>query len=415
MKKLFYSLIMVIATLFTFASCESDDEKLTISFEAESYTLAADGSVTIKLIASKAFPQATAIDFAFGGNAVLNTDYTASATQFAFTAGSKEASIVLTAKENFDQNLSIKLTLGTLPVGYEAGKYTSVMVAVEAKDEITYSFESRKYALTSAVDVQINLIDANGSKYVATQDLTLEVKPTSNSTAVEGVNYSFKNGKTITVSKGASVAVVTLNLLAKEDKKDLIELALIDKRGFVAGNFATTKVSIMGAIVDKLYGDWKFKEFVNLQWLKDNMMADLTNAPKASSADVITFTKEGMLINNIKGGLKAYFNGDSEFTDKGERIERLQEQGGLNPEKLTIAVLEMSNINVHFDSSNQLVRNALVGFAVKTIDNVETLIVTIYDYEPTSFMNDVYQFFKGYAAPGETEMQSAPVRIYFTR
>jgi hypothetical protein len=126
------------------------------------------------------------------------------------------------------------------------------------------------------------------------------------------------------------------------------------------------KITIMGSIVAQIMGTWNFKEFHNLEWLKNSMGADITNAPQFSDKDTIIFNKEGNFINRIKGDLKAYFNGDSEFTDKGEREEYFQEDATTGrPPKENIAVLSMTNINVNFDVEKSNIREALVGFNVK--------------------------------------------------
>lgn len=101
------------------------------------------------------------------------------------------------------------------------------------------------------------------------------------------------------------------------------------------------------------------------------------------------------------------------MTYQGERNEKYEEVGGYPLTTANITVLEFEQVNVNFSAKNISNRKAVVGFRILREGNTETLECTIYDYEPTDFLEDIYDMFLSYA--NKPVMLEAPLRLHFTR
>lgn len=83
------------------------------------------------------------------------------------------------------------------------------------------------------------------------------------------------------------------------------------------------------------------------------------------------------------------------------------------PPRVTVSMLELSQANVNFSSTQKKLRAAQVGF--RLLEDNETLEVTVLDYEPTDFLYDTYKGLADYTEEGDFPMDMHMVRYYFTK
>ncbi|WEK17500.1 MAG: Calx-beta domain-containing protein [Candidatus Pedobacter colombiensis] len=384
-----------------------------IEFEKASYGIPQSGEVTLKVITSANVNSTTTIPFTISGSAVKGTDYTLSAESFIIAAGTNSAEVKVTTTASFDKNKSFKVELGTMPAGATSGNLLFTEVSIQPKDILIYSFEYPNVTMTETAEINLTLQTGVGS-FVAEKEMRIPVELAQGSTAVEGVNFSFDGTKEIVVPAGKSKGTIKLKFLKQEAGKDLIvlKLAAINNH-YVAGNFATTKVSIFGSNYTRLIGTWKYKAFSNIDWLVLNttyLNDDPATLPsKNTNKDLLIFGENGLTVQ-MTGDVKNYFR-DAAVTNLGEVDERLQEVSGYP--KVKMQLVQLSAMNVNFSATKQNIRPGQLGLRVFTEAGKEILEVTIIDYEPTSFLANTYNEYKYY---GDVPVfRYMPIRYQFER
>ena len=424
MKQLTYLLWM--CGLFFLAACSSDTPQSSalpqINIEKTHYSLA-KGSVEVKLIADIPVPADVEIPFSMYGKATEGTDYTLSANSFLFKAGESEATITITRPEGDIGENSIELTLNldrnAAPKGFLLGLINYTTIELMGKNAVIVSFTTNTDLLTMQSDFKIRLEKLDGSSYKVKEATDFDVEVDPSSTAVEGVHFEFAGKKAATVPTNKNEGSVSIKFLKKEEGKDKLVLRLLEKDGYVFGSNPAITITVQGP--DNFSGTWAFKEMVNLESIKSSWegMVDPSNFnfPKGSTEDQITFTGNSyehyMFTPNIQGDLKNYFNSACSVTYKGERNEIYSEAGGYPPATANITVLEFEKVNVNFSATNTNNRKAVVGFRILREGDTETLECTVYDYEPTDFLEDIYAMYLDYGY--EPVMLEAPLRLHFTR
>lgn len=375
---------MLLAVTALFTACGSDEEVQTVSFEKASYSLT-DGSVSVMLGANFTPSQALDYPVTFGGTAVKDKDYTVSAEKYVLGGVSPVNTIVVTAKNNFDSEKTITMTAGGATTTIKLGK----------RDRMLYSFSQKTYVLGDEVEVELDLQKASdGSKYVATQDMSVSIEPDASSTAVEGTHYTFES-KTATIATGKSSCTFKIKRAQYEEGKTTIVLkpVLSEEDGFVGGQFPTATVDIIGSYVSDLMGEWTVYKVVNDKdywantWFLEEK--DLEKIPEYNANDTYTFSsgdKGLVLTTNLQSGYKNYFSDESAFTIDKEITFRPGGNYGMS--KVTVQLLKLENVNRYF-SSSQVSEDkvAYVGVRNITDDNGETILdLFIIDYEPKDFL-----------------------------
>ncbi len=375
---------MLLAVTALFTACGSDEEAKTVSFEKASYSLT-DGSVSVTLGANFTPSQAQDYPVTFGGTAVKDKDYTVSAEKYVLGGVSPANTIVVTAKNNFDSEKTIIMTAGGATTTIKLGK----------RDRMLYSFSQKTYVLGDEVEVELDLQKASdGSKYVATQDMSVSIEPDASSTAVEGTHYTFES-KTATIATGKSSCTFKIKRAQYEEGKTTIVLkpVLSEEDGFVGGQFPTATVDIIGSYVSDLMGEWTVYKVVNDKdywantWFLEEK--DLEKIPEFNANDTYTFSsgdKGLVLTTNLQSGYKNYFCDESAFTIDKEITFRPGGNYGMS--KVTVQLLKLENVNRYF-SSSQVSEDkvAYVGVRNITDDNGETMLdLFVIDYEPKDFL-----------------------------
>lgn len=420
MKQLTYLLWM--CGLFFLAACSSDDPKSStlpqINIEKTHYSLA-KGSVDVKLVADAPVSSEVEIPFSIYGKAVEGTDYTLSAHSFRFKAGESEATITVTRPEGDIGENSIELTLNldrnAAPEGFRMGLINYTLIELMGKNAVIVSFTTSTDLLTMQSDFKIRLEKLDGSNYKVKEATDFDVEVDPSSTAVEGIHFEFAGKKAATVAANKYEGAVSIKFLKKEKGKDKLVLRLLEKDGYVFGSNPAITITVQGP--DNFSGTWAFKAIVNQNWWETNWYADVSNFPKGTSDDRIVFKGDSYehyaFTPEIQGDLKNYFNSACSVVFKGERNEMYQESSSYPPTTANISVLEFEKVNVNFSAKNTNNRKAVVGFRILREDNNEILECTIYDYEPTDFLQDIYAMYLDYGY--DPIMLEAPLRLHFTR
>lgn len=382
MRKLLSFMLLAVTALFT--ACGSDEEAQTVSFEKASYSLT-EGSVSVTLGANFTPSQVQDYPVTFGGTAVKDKDYTVSAEKYVLGGVSPANTIVVTAKNNFDSEKTITMTAGGATTTIKLGK----------RDRMLYSFSQKTYVLGDEIEVELDLQKvSDGSKYVATQDMSVSIEPDASSTAVEGTHYTFEN-KIATIATGKSSCTFKIKRMEYEEGKTTIVLkpVLGEKDGFVGGQFPTATVDIIGSYVTDLMGEWTVYKVVNDKDYWNNWWSvsgdEVKNIPEFNANDTYTFSSDNdglTLTTNLQSGYKNYFRDKSAFAIDKELVFRPGGDYGLS--KVTLQLLKLENVNRYFSATNVSEdKVAYVGVRNITDDNGETMLdVFIIDYEPKDFL-----------------------------
>lgn len=375
---------MLLAVTALFTACGSDEEAQTVSFEKASYSLT-EGSVSVTLGANFTPSQVQDYPVTFGGTAVKDKDYTVSAEKYVLGGVSPANTIVVTAKNNFDSEKTITMTAGGATTTIKLGK----------RDCMLYSFSQKTYVLGDEIEVELDLQKvSDGSKYVATQDMSVSIEPDASSTAVEGTHYTFEN-KIATIATGKSSCTFKIKRTEYEEGKTTIVLkpVLGEKDGFVGGQFPTATVDIIGSYVTDLMGEWTVYKVVNDKDYWNNWWSvsgdEVKNIPEFNANDTYTFSSDNdglTLTTNLQSGYKNYFRDKSAFAIDKELVFRPGGDYGLS--KVTLQLLKLENVNRYFSATNVSEdKVAYVGVRNITDDNGETMLdVFIIDYEPKDFL-----------------------------
>ena len=413
-------LSMLACAALVVCSCQKDP-KPALSFETGNYVMGADEALTVKVVTTQAPASDLTVEFTATGSAVKGTDYEFSAEAFTIKAGETTGEITVTPLNNLGTNLTINLAL-TLPVGYEAGNFTSALVALGTKEKASYSFAKKDSKLVDEVEVVLNLIgETSTTNFVAGGEISLPF--VIESTAVAGTDYEVKNGATAFVfAKGQKSASITLKSLVadpesiKEIVVKLDETAIAAAYGerFSKGVIASTKVIITkGLIFSDLEGKWAYAsapilddpeaDFMTLGMMLDEcgdggMNEEWTGIsipgfPAGTASDILEFkTVNGQpsLVPSGNGTVLNYFK-ECEVSDfsagKYNWYFYTDEENEMGKE-YDITNLKLSKVNAAYSSTVNTEKEGAVMVSLSEDGN--TLHVFISDYTPTDFYANSY-------------------------
>ncbi len=419
MRKLTAKLLgmfMIAGMVSVLPSCSDDDgPEVTIpqiSVVRSHYNLAT-GSIEVSIKADAAPSQDLSIPVKVAGTADADS-YSLSANQFVLKAGETNSSLTITRKGEPGENnetMTLNLEQGT---GYTLGLTNYIEVTLLSKNGYIMSFNEAEARLNESDTYTITLFTTTGSVYKPAAGETVEVEvDTDNSTAVEGVNFKFTDGKTVSISSKNGKGSFSVEVIKAEPGKDKLVLRLAEKAGFACGTNATMTITVAGQ--DNFAGTWAFpSEIANID-LFSNYGENTDNAPKCSPADKITFAggpESYTFTPSISGDFKNYFGTDSRTVTYDKIVfKNFQEAHG---RQVPVSQLKFPGINSKFSATESKVREAVVAFRLTKIDNKEVLECTIDDWEPSSetFGGMIYDYMH---TMGDLPMEWGPIRLYLTR
>ena len=256
-----------VAMIMTAVSCEPEQTP-ELSFGKSIYTMLADEPVTVDVVTNIAPSADLTVELAFTGEAVLDDDYSVSATSVVIPAGQVKGSFTISPLNNFEAGKSVIVSVKALPAGYVAGKNPTATVTIDAKEKINYSFAAATGTVADAYTVKLNLTGAvSGADWVATADMEIPyaVTPALGS-ALTAADDAF------VVKKGENVATLVVNAGEIEgDPQKFVFTVDADKAGerFIAGTNVSTELTVCGAMkLSNLVGTWEFAETLDLEELE---------------------------------------------------------------------------------------------------------------------------------------------------
>lgn len=296
--------------------------------------------------------------------------------------------------------------------------------------EVLYSFSQKAYILGQSTEVTVELLNrTDASPIVANEDITVNLFVDEASTAVEGQDFTI-GSKTAVIAKGSNKCTFILNSIADE----VVETPLTDdaaeeteehnsivlgaqfqstKYTFTEGAFPVTYVTIVGSMVNDLYGTWVMNELVTTpEVINDGwgyeVFSEADGFPTFNAEDKFVF-EAGTLKTTLATTWKNYFAESSEFTIAGEYKLRLNMF-----ETAQLQLIELKNVNRFFSATEQSEdKVALLGLRnIQTEDGATLLDVYVIDYESHSFAGDLLDF--GMYEPTKPSAAMTGVFLNFT-
>ena len=394
MKKVLFALL---AGAVLFAGCEKaqDQELPEVSFASASPLISDDGTAAFSISSNYSGTEAVTVPVKFSSSngAVKGTDYSVSAEAFVLGGTAPVTQIVVTpiiygSKKDVIAEI-------TVPDGFKAGK--TVKSSFTVSDKLGYvSFAGKKTIMTETATIEIDVLNANGLAMQVTEDAEFAVEVNAEkSTAVEGTNFKFTDGKTVKVAKGQSSGKLQLEFLGEEadEEHNVLVLDLVDNAKYAMGQNIQMTVTISGSTWKIFNGKWVIKEIVNdLQEFYDYAGEDETSMagfPKFDAEDSFTIDfSTGTFIPDFKSSFKNYFIGTSNFTTCGQPEWRGSKYNIIfgMAQRYMAYVIELDNVNRYFSatetSENKL---AYVGLSIDAEDP-NLLHFLVVDHEATTFL-----------------------------
>ena len=262
------TILASVAMVMTAVSC-NPEQTPSLSFGKAQYVLLADAPLTVDVVTDVAPAADLTVDLLFTGEAVVDADYTVSATSVVIPAGQAKGSVTITPLNNFEEGKNIIISM-KVPTGYQLGKNATATVAVEAKEMIMYSFSAAQANVADKYTVKLNLTGSeSGADWVATDDM--EIPYTITPALTEGGVLSAADDVFV-VKKGENVATLVVNAGEVEGEPAKFVIAVDQANAgerFVAGTNASIELTVMGAMkLSKLVGTWTFEEVLDLEELE---------------------------------------------------------------------------------------------------------------------------------------------------
>ena len=408
MRPILLSLALLVLPLFS--SCRKEQlpdnsSKSFVYLDRLNYNLGARGT-TITLRTNHPSDAVRSIAYRISGEAIRGVDFQLSDSVFTLPAGATEATIRLTRLQEGDHSRSFQLAL--LPASdkcYELSLKNFSIVQVLSKAAYRQGFSQSSAKLLSETSYAVALTLNPSGRYRVNEDthLTLEVDPSS--TAVEGVHFTFPQGKQVTVPKRQNSAPFKLRFLKKEAGHDKLVLRLAEIDGFADGRYASLSIDISGP--EDFSGQWKLRALENASDL-EGYSIDPKQLFTVDPADRLQLTKTStgyQLVAPFQSNLKNYFPAQAETTVTGEAS--LSANG--NPASaVPYGELSIPGTLVNFDPAKPERKTAKCYFRLVTTDSGVELEVLINDYKTSApSWQDSYSY-------GITSAE-APLLLRFTR
>ena len=399
MKKCF---AIAVAALTVFAACTKEGGVKTpsVSFET-ALPLTVDGASVLSIkVSDYSGSEAVTVPVTFSGDAEKDKDYTVSAEAFVI-GGSEPITSITVTPVVYGSKKSVTASL-EVPEGFTAGSYVSCTFPLS--DAVARcSFATKKATLGDRVAIEVNLIDNADKPYSVQKATTIAVEvDTEKSTAVEGTDFRFKDGKKAVVFDAmSSTGKVEIEYIETEDNAGkLVVLKLVPDSKFELGQYAEVSVDLIGSYLTKLNGTWVIDKLVTTADFFEEVMywAEYSSRPKEevyagfpefNKNDSFSFDFEtGLFIPAFESTFKNYYIGESTFS-LGDEIE-LHMNNNYPPTIMASKIVILNNVNRYFsDSEFSVDKEGYVAFSFSTDeDGSELLYMMTIDYESHTFLKD---------------------------
>lgn len=384
-------------------SCEKDKGAAsgkTIDFSQKVYYMDKNTPVTVSVKTSEKVEKTVTFAYRLKGNGIENEDYEVSAKEFLIEAGKDSAGIEIRPKNNYEENRSIRMEL--LPGnGFRIKEFGFTIIPITAKSRWVISFFTDKYFLFGETDLEIQLDKANTSG----EPLEIPVKVDENSSAKEGIHFSFPKGKTCLIPSGEKRGFLKVKFLKRESGKDELELHLgVSPKNFVSGNFISAKIKIYGStLLEDLTGKWDFEEHMNVKTLPKSLVKDW-GMPASDTLEMPRkYNKNDGFEIDAEGNFKVFMEGDLGKYFRNAELRFLGEQKlyfydlPLYPKGAVFSIFRLSAANTTFSASATKIESVEIGMRI--LPDRKTLEIAVYDFNPKDFMQTTYESFHAFCDP----------------
>ena len=403
------TILASVAMVMTAVSC-NPEQTPSLSFGKAQYVLLADAPLTVDVVTDVAPAADLTVDLLFTGEAVVDADYTVSATSVVIPAGQAKGSVTITPFNNFEEGKNIIISM-KVPTGYQIGKNATATVAVEAREELLYSFYTAKSDVVGSyrIEVEIEGMDT-GDDWVAGSDMNIPYKITP----VDGASLAAiaPDADYFVVKAGENSAFLTVNPGSGYDNSKFV--ITLDDPQFAAGNNPSMTLTVRGPLEpSKLVGTWEFQETLDLEELELWFMEyedDPDLLPTHNEGFKLTVTQNGdtyTITPSGEGDWMNYFrpatitntapvnmcsNGiiTGKYTSSEPQIF-IQESEGIATAEMTY--FELSSVNRNFDADSEELGTGVIAISFDDDDN---LIIQIKDYDTPPFGEMWWELYEGY-------------------
>lgn len=420
------SLLLALVAMAGLTACSDDSHEsgatVTVGVTATGYTIDNREGASCRVGIKTSAPVAATTEVAYVIQGLPEGTYTTSADHFTIESGKDTASIVVTRVGiGTARQGTIALTHGD---GLKLATVNYATLNLSGTNIYTFLSGAEKCFVETSYTME--LTTAAGKPFVFDANDTLILMVDSvRTTAIEGVDYTLPKGAKVYFTPRSNAGTFTVGYLQTRANHNRLVLKLAPGQGFHGGNYP----SIIITLTDPdLSGTWTYAGVTpdNANWWDTSWGApSLDLLVAGSTADVLKLTKKGTgyeLEPDFKGKLKDYITagGVAEFNKM--RTEVMQDEGF---RKQLITELNVPHVDPTM-TGNGTQRTARVGFhfAKNATTGKNQLIMDIFDFEPTEntvyglwgmTWADIYQSMAYGLTPGETVMQTAPIRVAFDK
>ncbi|MDO4771385.1 hypothetical protein [Porphyromonas sp.] len=392
-------LISIIAFL-TLLSCDKIDRhggdmRPQVSFEALNLSIEQKKSVKIPVKIQTAPSQEIRLQYVTKGDEGIEADFEITPEVITFAPNKLTDTLVLTNKSERQDPSVLHIYLGDVPKGYRKGIVDFIRVELQGKRPQTISFAKAEDILFKERPYPVTWKDENGrnKRFRSPETYPIEID-TEGSTAVEGVHFTFPQGKHMVFKPGGPRGIGHLHVraLKHDPNANTIKIKIPHTAGVAGGAQGSIVIKITEPT--DLSGTWMFDKFVN-----ESDFVDTAGEVETEEIKKIT-GEEGdrLVITGTPGShvIKPSFKGTLRHLFAGENTTRLERELFISGNTLYLG-LKVDNINVNISPLSEKVRTAEIGFSTVKDEKTgeEYLYMAVYDLEPTHYFSKTYAFFAG--------------------
>lgn len=299
MFRRFLTFVAAAAAAVTISSCDKDD-KPTVEFEKNLYTVHAKRSVDVNVILSEPATENVTVQIATAG-ATAGTDFELTGTPVTIKAGETTGTFSV---KNLNLTDASPLNLGIeCPAGYSLGTKFVAVVTPDPEETLVYSFQSAKADVLGSYVANIKVTGVtSGDKLSLSDDVVIPLKISGDAAqyvafdaATKSVDASYSSPYAV-LKAGKSTATFKFALKDGFTDGDKINVTVDTDEAvrFIPGDNDSAEYTLYSVKVpDALLGTWKFNRIFDLDdyayFYEDD---DLSLFPLNNENFTLTFTKD---------------------------------------------------------------------------------------------------------------------------
>lgn len=294
MKRILAFVAAAFVTAVSFTSC-TKDSKPTVEFEKNLYVLSETPSVDVTVTVSEPVSSDISVPLSFSGSAVMDKDFTVSATAVTIAAGQTSGSVTVT-NTALSSSSTAELTATVsfaVPAGYSAGGRSTAVLSIIPKETLVYSFRTEKADVLGSYRTRISMTGSvSGSSVSISEDVVIPL--TVSGDAASHLVFSTDRPQAV-MKAGNNYASVEFTLSDGYADGDQVVIGVDTEAEprFIPGDRETLTVSLYSIKVPD--GTYKFSKIFDVDDLKEffaEMEDDVTALPLDNEGFTLTFTTD---------------------------------------------------------------------------------------------------------------------------